>query len=98
MLLILKIIEVLKQYPKMTIDIRSHTDSRQTHQYNEILSQKRAQSTLEYMVRNGINKERLTAKGYGETQLLNNCVDGVKCSEEEHQQNRRSEFIITKVE
>ncbi|WP_374540545.1 OmpA family protein, partial [Flavobacterium sp.] len=93
-----KIIEVLKQYPKMTIDIRSHTDSRQTHQYNEILSQKRAQSTLEYMVRNGINKERLTAKGYGETQLLNNCVDGVKCSEEEHQQNRRSEFIITKVE
>ena len=52
----------MKQYPKMTIDIRSHTDSRQTHQYNEILSQKRAQSTLEYMVRNGINKERLTIK------------------------------------
>lgn len=93
-----KVIEVLKQYPSMTIDIRSHTDSRQTHKYNEILSDKRAKSTLEYMVKNGIARERLTAKGYGETQLINGCADGVKCSEEEHQQNRRSEFIITKVE
>lgn len=93
-----KVIEVLKQYPAMTLDIRSHTDSRQTHNYNEVLSDRRAKSTLEYMVKQGIARERLTAKGFGETQLINGCADGVKCSEEEHQQNRRSEFIITKVE
>lgn len=93
-----KVIEVLKQYPAMSIDIRSHTDSRQTHKYNEVLSDRRAKSTLEYMVKHGIARERLTAKGFGETQLINGCTDGVKCSEEEHQQNRRSEFIITKVE
>ncbi|KIX20147.1 flagellar motor protein MotB [Flavobacterium sp. 316] len=93
-----KILEVMKKHPKMEVDIRSHTDSRQTHRYNEILSDRRAKSTLEYLVKNGIEKSRLTAKGYGETQLVNNCSDGVKCSEAEHQKNRRSEFIITKME
>lgn len=87
----------MKQYPTMVVDIRSHTDSRQTHQYNELLSDRRAKSTLEFMVKNGIERNRLTAKGYGETQLLNNCADGVNCSEEEHQKNRRSEFIIIKM-
>lgn len=89
-----KIIEVMQQYPNMTVDIRSHTDSRQTHKYNELLSDRRAKSTLEFMVKNGIDRKRLTAKGYGETQLVNDCSDGVPCSEEEHQKNRRSEFII----
>lgn len=93
-----KILEVMKKHPKMEVDIRSHTDSRQTHRYNEILSDRRAKSTLEYLVKNGIEKSRLTAKGYGETQLVNNCSDGVKCSEAEHQKNRRSEFIVTKME
>ena len=92
-----KIIAVMKQYPTMVVDIRSHTDCRQTHQYNELLSDRRAKSTLEFMVKNGIERNRLTAKGYGETQLLNNCADGVNCSEEEHQKNRRSEFIIIKM-
>jgi outer membrane protein OmpA-like peptidoglycan-associated protein len=92
-----KIVEVLKQYPTMSIDIRSHTDSRQTHTYNEALSDRRAKSTLEYIVKNGISRNRLTAKGYGETQLVNKCADGVTCSEEEHQMNRRSEFIIIKL-
>lgn len=89
-----KIIEVMQQYPNMTVDIRSHTDSRQTHKYNELLSERRAKSTLDFMVKNGIERKRLTAKGYGETQLVNDCSDGVPCSEEEHQKNRRSEFII----
>ena len=93
-----KILEVMKKHPKMEVDIRSHTDSRQTHRYNEILSNRRAKSTLEYLVKNGIERSRLTAKGYGETQLVNNCSDGVKCSEAEHQKNRRSEFIVTKME
>ena len=92
-----KIVEVLKQYPNMTIDIRSHTDSRQTHKYNEALSDRRAKSTLEYLVKNKIDRNRLTAKGYGETQLVNKCADDVPCSEEEHQMNRRSEFIIVKI-
>jgi outer membrane protein OmpA-like peptidoglycan-associated protein len=92
-----KIIAVMNQYPNMTIDIRSHTDSRQTHKYNELLSDRRAKSTLEFMVKNGIKRNRLTAKGYGETQLVNNCSDDVPCSEAEHQKNRRSEFIVLKM-
>nr|MCU0351439.1 OmpA family protein [Flavobacterium sp.] len=92
-----KIVEVMKQYPNMKIAIRSHTDSRQTHKYNEQLSDKRAKSTLEYLVKNGIDRNRLTAKGFGESQLVNECADGVSCSEEKHQQNRRSEFIVLQV-
>lgn len=92
-----KIIAVMNQYPSMTIDIRSHTDSRQSHKYNEQLSDRRAKSTLEFMVKNGINRSRLTAKEYGETQLVNNCSDDVPCSETEHQKNRRSEFIVIKM-
>ncbi len=89
-----KIIEVLHDNPAMQIAIRSHTDSRQTHQYNQILSDKRAQSTRDWLIAKGIAPERLTAKGYGETQLLNVCADGVLCAESDHQKNRRSEFII----
>jgi len=89
-----KIIAVMKQYPTMKVDIRSHTDSRQTHKYNERLSDRRAKSTLEYMIKNGIERSRLTAKGFGETQLVNGCSDDVPCSEADHQKNRRSEFII----
>jgi outer membrane protein OmpA-like peptidoglycan-associated protein/tetratricopeptide (TPR) repeat protein len=90
-----KILDVLNQNPTIKIDIRSHTDSRATFKYNEILSGERAKSTMEWLVKNGVNINRLTSKGYGETQLVNKCTDGVKCTEEEHQQNRRSEFIVT---
>ncbi|MNR64108.1 Photosystem I chlorophyll a apoprotein [compost metagenome] len=79
----------------MKVDVRSHTDSRQTHKYNEKLSDRRAKSTIAWMIQDGIAKERVTGKGYGETQLVNKCADGVECSEQEHQLNRRSEFIIT---
>jgi outer membrane protein OmpA-like peptidoglycan-associated protein len=92
-----KILDVLEQYPQMEIDIRSHTDSRQSAEKNRILSQNRASSTMEWLIKKGITQNRLTAKGYGESQLLNKCADGVKCSEEEHQANRRSEFIVTKI-
>jgi outer membrane protein OmpA-like peptidoglycan-associated protein len=90
-----KILDVMKQYPNMKIDVRSHTDSRQTHKYNEKLSDRRAKSTVAWLVTNGVDASRLIGKGYGETLLVNKCTDGVKCSEEEHQANRRSEFIIT---
>jgi len=92
-----KIIVVMKDYPSMIIDIRSHTDSRASHSYNEKLSDRRAKSTMNYMVSQGISKDRLTAKGFGETELVNGCADGVDCSEEAHQANRRSEFIILKI-
>lgn len=90
-----KILDVLKQYPNMKLDIRSHTDSRASFKYNEALSDRRAKSTIGWLIKNGIAPNRLTGKGYGEIQLVNKCADNVKCSEEEHQMNRRSEFIIT---
>lgn len=89
-----KVIDVMKQYPTMKVDVRSHTDSRASHKYNEKLSDRRAKSTIEYMVKNGIDRNRLTGRGYGETQLVNKCKDGINCTEEEHQKNRRSQFII----
>ena len=89
-----KIIEIMQEYPKMKVDVRSHTDSRQTHEYNDRLSNQRVKSTIKWLIENGIAKERLSGKGYGETQLLNNCADGINCTEEQHQLNRRSEFII----
>lgn len=90
-----KILDVLNQNPTMKLDIRSHTDSRQTFKYNEALSDRRAKSTINWLIKNGVNADRLTGKGYGETQLVNKCSDDVECTEEEHQLNRRSEFIIT---
>ena len=93
-----KIVEVMKQYPKMKVDIRSHTDSRASDAYNLALSDKRAKSTLEWIVKQGIERKRLTAKGYGETRLVNGCSNGVPCTEEEHQANRRSEFIVVSME
>jgi outer membrane protein OmpA-like peptidoglycan-associated protein len=89
-----KIVEVLTQNPSVKIEIGSHTDSRQSKQYNQGLSQRRAKSTMDYLVKRGIAKTRLTAKGYGESQLVNTCADGVKCSEADHQLNRRSTFVI----
>lgn len=89
-----RILDVLIQNPKLKLDIRSHTDSRQTQEYNLKLSEARAKSTLKYLVSKGIDEKRLSAKGYGESVLLNKCADGVECSEEQHQLNRRSEFIV----
>ncbi|RTY81197.1 flagellar motor protein MotB [Flavobacterium sp. LS1P28] len=90
-----KILDVLNQNPTMKLDIRSHTDSRQTFKYNEALSDRRAKSTINWLIKNGVHTSRLIGKGYGETQLVNKCVDDLECTEEEHQLNRRSEFIIT---
>ncbi|MEF3078564.1 OmpA family protein [Winogradskyella poriferorum] len=96
-----KVLAVLNKYPTMNIDIRSHTDCRGPADYNEKLSDRRAKSTRQYLIDNGIAAERLTAKGYGESQLVNDCgcepTNESSCSEEEHQLNRRSEFIITSI-
>lgn len=85
---------MFEEYPTMVIDIRSHTDSRASHAYNDRLSERRAQSTRQWLIDQGISPSRLTAKGYGERQLINRCADGVQCTDEEHQANRRSEFIV----
>ena len=89
-----KILAALRQYPELIIHIESHTDSRAPNRYNELLSERRAQSTLQWLIGNGIERNRLTAKGYGEYQLTNQCSDGVECTEYEHQLNRRSMFLI----
>lgn len=90
-----KLLDVLQQNPSMKINIRSHTDSRASFGYNDKLSKNRAKSTREWLIKNGIAPDRLTAEGIGERELVNKCSDGVKCTEAEHQLNRRSEFIIT---
>ncbi len=90
-----KVIAAMNQYPDLKIDVRSHTDSRANDDYNIRLSQRRNASTIKYIVeKGGISADRLTGKGYGETQLVNECSNDVPCSEEKHQLNRRSEFII----
>ena len=91
-----KVVKVMQLDPTITIEISSHTDSRSTADYNLKLSQKRAQEVVNYLVKRGIDKSRLTAVGYGESRLLNRCKDGVECSEEEHAKNRRTEFKINK--
>ncbi|MDO7174221.1 OmpA family protein [Mariniflexile sp. AS56] len=93
-----KIIAVLNKYPDMKIDVKSHTDSRATTGYNKNLSNQRNKSTMSYLVKTGgIDAKRITGKGYGESELINKCADGVPCTEEEHQLNRRSDFIIIKM-
>lgn len=89
-----KILAAMRQYPELVIHIESHTDSRGNDAYNAVLSEKRAQSTLEWLVNKGIDRSRLSAKGYGESQLTNDCGNKSECTEEEHQLNRRSMFII----
>jgi hypothetical protein len=90
-----KIVALLIENPTIIIELGSHTDSRGSDKYNETLSQKRAESAVQYIVEHGIAADRITAKGYGEYQLVNKCSNGVKCSEEEHQMNRRTEFKVT---
>ncbi len=90
-----KLVELMIEYPNMVIKVESHTDSRGSAQYNKYLSDKRAKSTRDYIISQGIDASRIqSATGYGEEMLLNECNGRVRCSEEEHFRNRRSEFII----
>ncbi|MEL6812129.1 MAG: OmpA family protein [Bacteroidota bacterium] len=93
-----KIVRVMTEYPSIVLKIESHTDSRGSDLYNEALSDRRAKSTRDYLISRGIASERIeSAIGYGEKRLLNECRNRVKCSNEKHDINRRSEFIITKM-
>jgi len=88
------LVTIMYENPTLQIEVASHTDSRGNSDYNMKLSQRRAQSAVDYLVSRGISRDRMVAKGYGESRLLNKCADGVDCSEAEHQQNRRTMFII----
>lgn len=94
-----KVIAVMRKYPQMKIDVRSHTDCRASYAYNDALSSRRNTATIKYLIEvGGITADRLTGRGYGERQLVNDCAcegdQRVYCSEEDHQLNRRSEFIV----
>lgn len=89
-------VRIMRDNPTLEIEMGSHTDSRGVDIYNIDLSQRRAQSAVNYLVSRGIDRSRMKAKGYGETQLLNRCKNGVACSVAEHQANRRTEFKIVK--
>lgn len=93
-----KLLKLMKDYPKMQIELRSHTDARGSAESNRTLSNNRARTAAEYLYSKGIQKGRIIGKGYGETILINKCADGVPCSEAEHQLNRRTEFKILKME
>lgn len=89
-----KVLAVMREYPNLVIDARSHTDSRGDDSYNLSLSDKRAKATVNYIIAQGISSSRISGKGYGEKELTNECSNGERCSEEQHQLNRRSEFIV----
>lgn len=90
-----KILGYMKDYPDSKISIRSHTDSRGDDSYNLRLSELRAQETRNWLVRRGISPRRIEARGFGETQLMNDCGNGTDCDRALHDENRRSEFIVT---
>ncbi len=91
-----KLVQLLKDNPEIKIELSSHTDSRADNDFNQDLSQRRAQAAVDYIVSKGIARDRMVAKGYGETQLLNGCDDAnaASCTEEQHQENRRTEFKV----
>ncbi|MEY3573923.1 MAG: hypothetical protein RLZZ617_521 [Bacteroidota bacterium] len=92
------LINLLNKSPNISIAIHSHTDSRGSDAYNQALSQRRAQSVVDYLISKGIATQRLTAQGHGESRLINPCKDRAKCSEAEHQLNRRTTFSITAID
>ncbi|MFY7827111.1 MAG: OmpA family protein [Flectobacillus sp.] len=91
------LLPLLKKYPAMTIEIRSHTDARSSDNFNMQLSANRARAVVDYLTMRGIDPARLVSNGYGETELVNECVDGIICDEKQHQENRRTEFRIISV-
>ena len=91
-----RVLSTLKKYPKATINIGAHADSRGTAEYNNALSKRRAIAAQKYFVNNGIKKSRIEINWFGEELILNQCSDGVECAEEEHSKNRRAEFKVQK--
>ncbi|RYZ48971.1 MAG: flagellar motor protein MotB, partial [Sphingobacteriales bacterium] len=91
-----KLVRIMQENPTIWIELGSHTDSRGKDQYNQWLSQRRANAAVQYIIDRGIDQSRVTAKGYGESVPVNECTNGIACSEQAHQANRRTEFKIVK--
>jgi len=89
-----QLVDIMKDEPNLIIKVTAHTDSRGTKKYNQWLSERRAERTVEYVISKGISENRISHEAFGETQLVNECEDGVHCTEEQHSKNRRSEFQI----
>ncbi|MFM6953073.1 MAG: OmpA family protein [Bacteroidota bacterium] len=89
-----KLVVIMQDNPGLSVEMGSHTDSRASAQYNQKLSENRALSAYNYVVARGVVADRIGYKGYGESRLLNKCADGVTCSDADHAQNRRTEYII----
>jgi peptidoglycan-associated lipoprotein len=85
---------LMKRYPDMVIELSSHTDARGNDAYNQRLSQRRAESAKQYLIKRGITEPRIRPVGYGESIILNRCTNGIKCNDDEHRFNRRTEFKI----
>jgi len=92
-----KVVDLMNEYPAMIIESASHTDSRGGDGYNFWLSDRRAKSTVSYIIERGIDASRITGKGYGATQLMNKCVKGIECTDAQHAANRRTEFQVIKM-
>ncbi|MGB5317484.1 OmpA family protein, partial [Eudoraea sp.] len=92
-----ELVAFMNKYPDVIIEVKGHADSRGNADYNLWLSQKRADNTVEYIVASGIDSNRIYGKGYGESQISNGCTDGVRCTSEEHKQNRITEYMIVEV-
>lgn len=92
-----KLVATMRKYPSLIIEIRSHTDSRGDAARNKALSEQRAKAVANYLASKGISRKRMSTTGMGESQLVNNCTDGVICTEAEHQRNRRTEFRVIEI-
>jgi OOP family OmpA-OmpF porin len=92
-----ELVAFMNKYPDVVIEVKGHADSRGKAEYNQWLSQRRADSTVKYIVSAGIDSDRIYGKGYGETQISNGCTDGVRCTSEEHKQNRITEYSMVEV-
>ncbi len=89
-----ELVKLFRENDNLKFELRSHTDCRGSQEYNDQLSDKRAKAVTEYLVKKGVPRAIITSKGFGERELLNDCKDGVKCSEAKHEENRRTEFIV----
>ena len=89
---------MMNEFSNMEITLISHTDARGNNNYNKKLSEKRAVSARQYIISKGIMPNRIIASGYGESELKNDCKDGVNCSDGQHQINRRTEILINKMD
>ena len=89
-----RLTKLMNDVPTLKIELGGHTDSRGSDTYNQQLSEKRAKAVVDYLTAKGISDDRLKWAGYGETQLVNGCSNGVQCTDEQHQENRRTEFKV----